>query len=63
MDGSRSAISIIIVYLILVIIGMPFNPDTRLPLVVGATFMVIVVARYFAFGIGKRQRVDGGDDR
>ncbi|WKK99924.1 hypothetical protein Q0F98_21820 [Paenibacillus amylolyticus] len=54
---------IIIVYLILVIIGMAFNLDTRLPLIVGATFMAIVVAGYFAFGIGKRQRINGSEDR
>lgn len=46
---------IIIVYLILVIIGMAFNPDTRLPLIVGATFMAIVVVGYYVFGIGGRQ--------
>ncbi|MCG7377927.1 amino acid permease [Paenibacillus sp. ACRSA] len=49
---------IIIVYLVLVIIGMCFNPDTRLPLLVGATFMAIVVIGYFLFGIGKKQRIE-----
>jgi L-asparagine transporter-like permease len=49
---------ITIIFLLLVIVGMWFNPDTRLSLIVGATFMAIVVVGYFVFGIGKRQRIE-----
>ncbi|ADO54908.1 amino acid permease [Paenibacillus polymyxa] len=49
---------ITIIFLLLVIVGMWFNPDTRLSLIVGATFMAIVVVGYFIFGIGKRQRIE-----
>ncbi|WP_342419533.1 amino acid permease [Paenibacillus sp. FSL H8-0168] len=49
---------ITIVFLLLVIVGMWFNPDTRLSLIVGATFMAIVIIGYFVFGIGKRQKIE-----
>ncbi|MBO3283302.1 amino acid permease [Paenibacillus sp. FSL M8-0228] len=49
---------ITIIFLLLVIVGMWFNPDTRLPLIVGAIFMAIVIVGYFIFGIGKRQRIE-----
>lgn len=45
---------VIIIFLVLVIIGMCFNPDTRISLIVGASFMALVVIAYYAFGIGKR---------
>lgn len=47
-----------IIFLLLVIVGMWFNPDTRLSLIVGATFMALVIVGYFVFGIGKRQRIE-----
>ncbi|MGQ3480645.1 amino acid permease [Paenibacillus sp. TY11] len=53
---------ITIIFLLLVIVGMWFNPDTRLSLIVGATFMAIVIVGYFIFGIGKRQRIEELDE-
>ncbi|GKS13728.1 amino acid permease [Paenibacillus chitinolyticus] len=47
---------ITIVFLFLVIIGMWFNPDTRVSLIVGAVFIAVVIVGYFVFGIGKRQK-------
>lgn len=47
-----------IAYLILVLIGMWFNEDTRISLIVGVIFLVIVVICFYAFGIGKRIPVD-----
>ncbi|SFE68901.1 amino acid transporter, AAT family [Paenibacillus algorifonticola] len=49
---------IIIIFLLLVIIGMWFNPDTRTSLIVGASFIGIVIVGYYVFGIGKRQSVE-----
>ncbi|MFB6363461.1 amino acid permease [Paenibacillus elgii] len=48
---------ITIIFLFLVLIGMWFNPDTRVSLIVGAAFILIVVASYYVFGIGKRRQV------
>ncbi|AWB43465.1 amino acid permease [Paenibacillus sp. CAA11] len=45
---------ITIVFLAFVILGMWFNPDTRLSLIVGASFMAIVIVGYFVFGLYKR---------
>ncbi|WP_068614731.1 amino acid permease [Paenibacillus tuaregi] len=53
---------ITIIFLILVIIGMWFNPDTRTSLIVGAAFIAIVAVGYFVFGIGKRQQVEGTEE-
>lgn len=47
---------VIIIFLVLVIIGMCFNPDTRVSLIVGASFMALVVIAYYVFGIGKRDQ-------
>ncbi|MFM9277772.1 amino acid permease [Paenibacillus jiagnxiensis] len=49
---------LIILFLLFVIAGMWFNPDTRSSLIVGAAFIALVVIGYMVFGIGKRQRVD-----
>ncbi|ASA25830.1 amino acid permease [Paenibacillus donghaensis] len=49
---------IVIIFLSLVLVGMWFNPDTHTSLLVGMTFIAIVIAGYFAFGIGKRQRIE-----
>lgn len=49
---------LIILFLLFVIAGMWFNPDTRTSLIVGAVFIAIVVIGYMVFGIGKRQRND-----
>jgi len=51
-----------IAYLILVLIGMWFNEDTRISLIVGVIFLVIVVICFYAFGIGKRIPVDAQID-
>lgn len=53
---------IIIIFLSLVIVGMWFNPDTHLSLIVGALFLAIVVAGYYAFGIGKRRMPGDGEE-
>ena len=38
--------------LIMVLIGMWFNDDTRISLVVGIVFLAIVTISFYAFGIG-----------
>ncbi|YCI77668.1 amino acid permease [Bacillus sp. R1-10] len=43
-----------IAFLIMVLIGMSFNDDTRISLMVGIGFLAIVAISYFAFGIDKR---------
>ena len=47
-----------IAFLIMVLIGMWFNDDTRISLLVGIAFLCIVVISYYVFGIGKRASVD-----
>ncbi|WP_322904160.1 amino acid permease [Paenibacillus sp. SGZ-1009] len=47
---------IVIMYLICVLIGMCFNPDTRVPLIVGAVFIGIVIVGYFIFRMGKSDK-------
>ena len=44
--------------LIMVLIGMWFNDDTRISLVVGIIFLAIVTISFYAFGIGKRAPLD-----
>ncbi|MGG2065630.1 amino acid permease [Bacillus sp. S14(2024)] len=51
-----------IAYLILVLIGMWFNKDTRISLIVGVIFLAIVVISFYAFGMGKRVPVDAQTD-
>ncbi|MTT31402.1 amino acid permease [Terrilactibacillus sp. BCM23-1] len=41
-------------FLIIVLIGMWFNDDTRLSLIVGVIFLGLVAMSYYAVGIGKR---------
>ncbi|MDE5134935.1 amino acid permease [Paenibacillus larvae] len=53
---------ITIIFLSLVLIGMWFNPDTRMSLIVGASFILIVTLSYYIFGIGKRQRIEGAEE-
>jgi AAT family amino acid transporter len=45
---------IVVMYLFLVLIGMCFNSETQMSLLIGAVFCVIVTIGYFAFGINKR---------
>ncbi len=47
-----------IAFLVLVLIGMWFNQDTRISLIVGIVFLGIVTLSYYAFGIGKRRATD-----
>ncbi|AIF50616.1 amino acid permease [Pelosinus sp. UFO1] len=46
---------ITIIFLSLVLIGMWFNPDTRVSLIVGAVFIGIVTVGFYACGVGKKQ--------
>nr|WP_058005073.1 amino acid permease [Heyndrickxia oleronia] len=43
-----------IAFLIMVLIGMWFNDDTRVSLVVGIIFLALVVISYYVFSIGSR---------
>ena len=52
-----------IAFLILILIAMWFNKDTRVSLVVGIIFLALVSISYFAFGIGKRADQAGGTKR
>jgi AAT family amino acid transporter len=38
----------------MVLVGMWFNDETRVSLVVGIVFLIIVTISYYAFGIHKR---------
>lgn len=49
-------------YLITVLVGMWFNDDTRMSLIVGIIFLALVAISYYAFGIGKRVPVDDQTD-
>ena len=52
-----------IAFLIMVLIGMWFNDDTRISLVVGIVFLAIVTISFYAFGIGKRPPLDVPNDQ
>jgi AAT family amino acid transporter len=47
-----------IAFLIMVLIGMWFNDDTRISLIVGILFLGIVVISYYVFGIEKRAQAN-----
>ncbi|AOH53319.1 amino acid permease [Peribacillus muralis] len=47
-----------IAYLIMVLVGMWFNDETRISLIAGIVFLAIVVISFYAFGMGKRVPVD-----
>lgn len=47
-----------IAFLIMVLIGMWFNDETRISLIVGIVFLALVILSFYAFGIGKRRPVD-----
>ncbi|KKI89525.1 D-alanine/D-serine/glycine permease [Bacillus sp. SA1-12] len=51
-----------IFFLIMVLIGMWMNDDTRMSLIAGIVFLGIVVISFYAFGIGKRASVDAQTD-
>ena len=42
-----------IVFLLLVLVGMWINGETRVSLIAGLVFMAIVVISFYAFGISK----------
>lgn len=46
-----------IVFLLAVLVGMWFNPDTRLSLMVGAIFLALVVVSYYVLNIAEKQMV------
>ncbi|UOE55478.1 amino acid permease [Cytobacillus oceanisediminis] len=52
-----------IAFLLMVLVGMWLNDDTRISLIAGIVFLGIVVISYFAFGIGKRVPQDSGEDQ
>ncbi|GAY74696.1 amino acid permease family protein [Sporolactobacillus inulinus] len=45
-----------IIFLIVILIGMAFNPETRLSLVVGVVFLALIVISYYAFGQNRKKR-------
>ncbi|MEK4027511.1 amino acid permease [Pseudobacillus sp. FSL P4-0506] len=51
-----------IAFLIMVLIGMWFNDDTRISLIVGVVFLAVITVSFYAFRIGKRVPVEGQTD-
>lgn len=49
-----------LIFLVLVTIGMWVNPDTRMSLIAGWTFMIIVMAGYFLAGYRKNEYNEDG---
>jgi AAT family amino acid transporter len=47
------------IFLLLVLVGMWFNPDTRISLIVGVIFLAIVIASYYLFKMEKRVPLNG----
>lgn len=47
-----------IAFLVLVLVGMWFNSDTRLSLIVGAAFMALVTASYYLFHVGDNKPLE-----
>jgi amino acid transporter, AAT family len=47
-----------IAYLVMVLVGMWINKDTRVSLIAGIVFLAIVAISYYAFGINKRELID-----
>ena len=43
-----------IAFLIIVLVGMWFNDETRISLIVGVVFLALVAISFYAFGINKR---------
>jgi len=52
-----------IAFLILVLVGMWFNSDTRLSLIVGAAFIALVAASYYVFGLKEKQALKAAEQR
>lgn len=49
-------------FLIMVLVGMWFNSDTRISLIVGIVFLCIVAASYYILNINKRVPIDNQTD-
>jgi AAT family amino acid transporter len=47
----------------MVLVGMWFNDETRISLIVGIIFLAIVVLSYYVLGIGKRAEVRSSERR
>jgi len=47
----------------MVLVGMWFNDETRISLIVGIIFLAIVVLSYYVLGIGKRTEVRSSERR
>ncbi len=47
-----------IAFLIMVLVGMWLNDDTRISLIVGIVFLALVTLSFYVFGIGKRRPTD-----
>lgn len=47
-----------IAFLLMVLVGMWFNDDTRVSLIVGVVFLAVVAVSYYVFRIGKRMNTD-----
>lgn len=45
-----------IIFLSLVLVGMWFNDDTRVSLIVGAVFCAVITAGFYIFGVGSKQK-------
>lgn len=50
-----------IVFLLLVLVGMWFNPSTRISLIVGIIFLVLVTASFYLLKMGKRVPLDSDE--
>ncbi|MFT8322326.1 MAG: amino acid permease [Bacillus sp. (in: firmicutes)] len=50
-----------IAFLLMVLIGMWFNDDTRMSLIAGIVFLCLVVLSFYAFGISKAVPIDADD--
>jgi amino acid transporter, AAT family len=50
-------------FLFMVLVGMWFNDETRISLIVGIIFLAILVLSYYVLGIGKRTEVRSSERR
>lgn len=47
-----------IAFLVMVLVGMWFNDETRISLIVGIVFLALITLSFYAFGIGKKRPLD-----
>ncbi|ASS92948.1 hypothetical protein BS1321_02545 [Peribacillus simplex NBRC 15720 = DSM 1321] len=52
----------IIAFLLMVLVGIWFNPSTRISLVVGIVFLALVAASYYILKMDKRTPLDVKSD-